>query len=164
MNSWVPSDSVRVENFNFELSKCNICVKSQPAGYNNYEKPYFCTKTELQIHFRGKHTKEYLQMVSALTGKPAGKKVQLGRHNHLKADLNITARGPTSKGRLGPDAKALVTDPLPTNHYSYHNRPGDLSTCNYRPGWKLFNPLTFFMTTNGYYFQPSILGNNFSRR
>ena len=73
-------------------------------------------------------------MVSALTGKPAGKKVQLGRHNHLKADLNITARGPTSKGRLGPDAKALVTDPLPTNHYSYHNRPGDLSTCNYRPG------------------------------
>ena len=59
------------------------------AGYNNYEKPYFCTKTELQLHFRGKHTKEYLEMVSAVTGKPAGKEVQLGRHNHLKANLNI---------------------------------------------------------------------------
>ena len=28
-------------------------------------------------------------MVSAVTGKPAGKEVQLGRHNHLKANLNI---------------------------------------------------------------------------
>jgi len=43
----------------------------------------------LQLHFRGKHTKEYLEMVSAVTGKPAGKEVQLGRHNHLKANLNI---------------------------------------------------------------------------
>ena len=108
-------------------------MRNQPAGYNNYEKPYFCTKTELQIHFRGKHTKQYLEMVSAMTGKPAGKKVQLGRHNHLKADLNIRATGPARKG-LGPDAQALVTDPLPTNHYSYHNRPGDLATCNYRQG------------------------------
>jgi len=96
------------------------------AGYNNYEKPYFCTKTELQLHFRGKHTKEYLEMVSAVTGKPAGKEVQLGRHNHLKANLNIKASQKMIRTRT------LITDPIPTNHYNKHNRPGDLSICNYR--------------------------------
>ena len=60
-----------------------------PSAWN-CEKPYFCTKIDLQLHFRGKHTKEYLRMVSALTGKPAGKSVQLGRHNHLKDNLDIT--------------------------------------------------------------------------
>lgn len=125
------SDKAALARHTRQLIQCNICVRSQPPGYNNYEKPYFCTKTELQLHFRGKHTKQYLEMVSAVTGKPAGKKVQLGRHNHLKADLNICASS-MNNSTLGADAKALITEPLPTNHYNHHNKPGDLSTCKYR--------------------------------
>ena len=79
------------------LIQCNICI-SQASNYGNNkgmssswsaERPYFCNKIDLQLHFRGKHTREYLQMVSAVTGKPAGKSVQLGRHNYLKGNLNI---------------------------------------------------------------------------
>ena len=49
-------------------------------------------KDELQLHFRGKHTKEYLEIMAKVTGKPAGKSVQLGKHMHLKADLNIKGK------------------------------------------------------------------------
>lgn len=119
-------DAAALTRHTKQLIQCNLCMKTTPAGYNNYEKPYFCTKTELQLHFRGKHTKEYLEMVSAVTGKPAGKEVQLGRHNHLKANLNIKASQKMIRTRT------LITDPIPTNHYNKHNRPGDLSICNYR--------------------------------
>lgn len=122
-----------------QLIQCNICMnatrlpcapgRGKPSAWN-CEKPYFCTKIDLQLHFRGKHTKEYLRMVSALTGKPAGKSVQLGRHNHLKDDLDITANA----SEIRTNSKCILTAPLPLNHYSKLNKPGDLSVCNFRPG------------------------------
>lgn len=69
-------------------------------------------------------------MVAAKTGRPAGKVVQLGRHNSAKPDLNIWVDGKASK--IGPDAEALINDPLPTNHFSVNNPPSNLSTCNFR--------------------------------
>jgi len=81
------------------------------------------------LHFRGKHTKQYLEMVAAKTGRPAGKVVQLGRHNSAKPDLNIWVNKKASK--IGPDAEALIKDPLPTISVNSPD-PSNLSTCNFR--------------------------------
>ena len=109
--------------------QCNICIRALPAGYNNYERPFFCTKQELQLHFRGKHTKQYLEMVAAKTGRPAGKVVQLGRHNSAKPDLNIWVNKKAAK--IGPDAEALIKDPLPTISVNSPDS-SNLATCNFR--------------------------------
>jgi len=68
-------------------------------------------------------------MVAAKTGRPAGKVVQLGRHNSAKPDLNIWVNKKASK--IGPDAEALIKDPLPTISVNSPD-PSNLSTCNFR--------------------------------
>lgn len=123
------SDEQTLQEHSKDLIQCNICIRALPAGYNNYERPFFCTKQELQLHFRGKHTKQYLEMVAAKTGRPAGKVVQLGRHNSAKPDLNIWVNKKASK--IGPDAEALIKDPLPTISVNSPD-PSNLSTCNFR--------------------------------
>jgi len=123
------SDEQTLQEHSKDLIQCNICIRALPAGYNNYERPFFCTKQELQLHFRGKHTKQYLEMVAAKTGRPAGKVVQLGRHNSAKPDLNIWVNKKAAK--IGPDAEALIKDPLPTISVNSPDS-SNLATCNFR--------------------------------